>query len=338
MKLNTQPKLELLQVVRAIAALAVVFYHTGYQPDYGAYGVWVFFVLSGVIMGMLMESEKSASQFILRRMVRIVPLYWIITTLTAFITWFAPNIRVSGNAGGVKEYLFSLFFIPFRDLNGNILPMLSLGWTLNYEIAFYLTCAANLFLTQKWPHRITALLVVLWWCLAHLSPTDIGFFYASPIVFLFILGLGLWSLSQRINFRAGSYFCMGLIPLASIVLAYLEWLGNRQRGSTYTVAGKISLTVFIVWLGIVCEPAFQRLKDAIRRPLIVVGDASYAIYLTHIFVIRLFNLTLPNLGLSREGLPLAFICLIFSTLVGIVVHRYIDTPIQKKLKQLIPNR
>lgn len=330
------PKLELLQVLRALAALAVVFYHTGFQPDYGSYGVWIFFVLSGVIMAMLFEARESAKQFIVRRFIRIVPLYWVMTTIAAAITWFMPHLRVSGNVGGLKEYLLSLFFIPFYDYNGNISPLLSPGWTLNYEIIFYVSCSIGLILAHRWPSIATSILVLSWWWLSHFTQSALGQFYSRSIVFLFVGGLCLWTFFGVFDFKLKKPINLSYIFLACALLAYFEYLGNRQAGGAINSSVKVILTFFIVGMGLISEDAFQKISVTIRRPLIEIGDASYAIYLTHLFVIRLLSLTMPRVGFEREGILLAIISIFASIIVGVGVHRYFDAPIQKRLKRLIP--
>ena len=332
MNLKPLPKLELLQALRALAALAVVFFHTGYAPGYGASGVSVFFALSGVIMAMLMDAGESSLQFMQRRLIRIVPLYWAATTVAALVTWFMPATRTSGNVGGAYEYLLSLFFIPFRAQDGNIVPMLGPGWTINYEIAFYLTCAVGIFLSRRRPVLATAVLVFGWWYLARLSLTSAGEFYQRPIALLFVAGMGLWRLSKLIEFRLTSLYALTSILAVCYYLARLEYLGNHQQGPAFVGYTKMFLALLIVGIGLFAEPAFQKLNQSVRWMLVKIGDASYAIYLTHIFIIHLLLAIAPKFGLSRDGLILAAISVVAAALVGDWVHRFLDAPVQKKIK------
>jgi len=332
MSLKSLPKFELLQALRAIAALAVVFFHTGYQPGYGAYGVSIFFVLSGVIMAMLFEAGESPGQFLQRRLIRIIPLYWCMTTLAALISWLMPSTRSSGNVGGLSEYFLSLGFIPFRANDGAIVPVLGPGWTIYYEIAFYVSCVVSLWLYRRRPAMVTTLLVLTWWFSARFSSSVAGDFYGRSVVLYFVAGLGLWHFSklfvQRTQRRLGLFF----IPLACAGLAYLEFLGNHQQGSNLKEGIKAALAVAVVFAGLFWEPAFQRLASSLRLILVEIGDASYAIYLSHIFVIHLLLILARKLGIGDASFGLAMGSVVASTIVGILIHRAFDSPIQKKLR------
>lgn len=337
MNLRALPKLELLQVIRAIAALAVVFYHSGYQPDYGAYGVEVFFVLSGVVMAMLMQTEASPLLFSARRIIRIVPLYWTMTTIAAFLIWLMPGDRVSARSGNIVEYLQSLFFIPyFNSGRGLIVPMLNPGWTLNYEMTFYFSCAFALFLSRKYSSYLALFVVLFWWLMAALSTSAIGLFYQRPIVLYFLAGILLWQFDQLVKLRFNSRFSLILIPIICVFLSLLDFWEKRKISTSYSEFLKIFFVIFIVWLGLACEESFQKIKETFRNILIEIGDSSYAIYLTHLFVIHLLFIFSKKIGLTRHGIFLAIISIILSTIIGILVHRYFDLPIQKKLKRLIP--
>ena len=332
MNLKPLPKLELLQALRAIAALAVVFFHTGYQPGYGAYGVSIFFVLSGVIMAMLFESDESPGQFLQRRLIRILPLYWCMTTLAAAITWLVPASRTSGNVGGIYEYILSLTFIPFRANDGAIVPMLGPGWTINYEIAFYLTCVVGLFLSRRRPLLATTLLVLVWWYLARSTTGVASEFYGRSLILYFVAGMIVWQFSKITSLRIQGRRYLLLILLACTALAYLEFLSNHQQGSSLNEKLRALLAVAVVAAGLFLEPAFQRFSSVGRAVLVEIGDASYAIYLSHIFVIHLLTIVARKLGIVDAGLGWALVSVLVSTIVGILIHRYFDSPIQKRLR------
>jgi exopolysaccharide production protein ExoZ len=124
-------QLKSIQILRAAAALGVLLDHAGrwldVAPivDIGAAGVDLFFVISGFIMVYTSErlfGQTGAPQrFLARRIIRIVPLYWTLTAFAALVLFgFGPNT------------LGSYLFIPTH--RG---PILTVGWTLNYEMMFY---------------------------------------------------------------------------------------------------------------------------------------------------------------------------------------------------------
>jgi exopolysaccharide production protein ExoZ len=121
-----------LQFLRGFAALGVVFYHTDFHlagdwhTDFS--GVAVFFVISGFIMCFI--TRKDADGFLAKRFLRIVPMYWLCTLirfgLLSFSSW-------SANPPLAADLPRSLLFVPSEEL-----PILGVGWTLNFEVYFYL--------------------------------------------------------------------------------------------------------------------------------------------------------------------------------------------------------
>jgi exopolysaccharide production protein ExoZ len=128
---NAKTKLNNIQVLRAFAAIAVIFFHTGltfpYLHPFGSFGVDVFFVISGYIMARILDaSSGSNSDFFLRhRILRIVPPYWFFTFCLFAIAYVAPQLMEStkvmtGTRANGMELLKSLLFIPFLKRSGLI--------------------------------------------------------------------------------------------------------------------------------------------------------------------------------------------------------------------------
>ena len=126
-----------LQVLRFVAALAVVLFHIGsglqiefgYQNNifvFGAAGVDIFFVISGFIIAYTTDATKGAWVFCRRRVVRIVPLYWTLTLGVAAVALARPDLLNSTVVNG-ETLLKSLFFIPFEKTNGMVQPV-ALPW------------------------------------------------------------------------------------------------------------------------------------------------------------------------------------------------------------------
>lgn len=144
-----------IQMLRAAAAIAVVVYHMvhaegvhgggvavlGGPAHFGYAGVDVFFVISGFIMATITAGKfgraKFAVEFLCRRAVRIVPLYWLCTLAVAAVLALHPNALSSEFEN--KSLIDSLLMIP--QAGG---PLLAVGWTLSYEIFFYAMAAIGL--------------------------------------------------------------------------------------------------------------------------------------------------------------------------------------------------
>src|SRR3954465_1750265 len=153
-----------IQYLRAIAAGLIAFQHAmgipafvHYAAHFGTVGVDLFFVISGFIMWTTTEgSEHAPVHFCLAGILRVVPLYWIFTTIYVAAALLTPEgfyvVHLQA-AHIIKSYLF----VPATHPNlGLIAPVYTLGWTLNYEMFFYLLFGLCLFV--RWPRARFALL------------------------------------------------------------------------------------------------------------------------------------------------------------------------------------
>ena len=114
-----------------MTATTVVVHHVLIQDGrvFGEFRVDVFFVLSGFVIAFALGSGTvGVRDFVVNRLVRIVPLYWLATLLVFFGALLRPDLFNSTTAD-VSELLKSLFFIPYRKESGHIFPMLFVGWT-----------------------------------------------------------------------------------------------------------------------------------------------------------------------------------------------------------------
>lgn len=127
-------RIDSIQLLRAVAAIAVVTQHVPI-PIFGdgLWGVDLFFVISGFIM--CHATARSGRNFFLKRIIRIVPLYWLGTLFIYALALTLPQLLNTTTANPV-DLLKSLLFIPF--IKGGIpVPIVFQGWTLNYEMFFY---------------------------------------------------------------------------------------------------------------------------------------------------------------------------------------------------------
>lgn len=209
-------RLDSLQVLRAVAALAVVFFHTGYTPGSlapaGSFGVDIFFVISGFIMAMICGSESA--YFFRKRLVRIIPLYWTLTLLTFTILLKNPRVDTALSRG-TTILLKSLFFIPYTRSDGSLFPVLVVGWTLNYELCFYLLIAVALALAPRHSDLVASLLLIAVMLVMHrLPPTPIPYFFSRPIMLEFIAGI----VAFHIYTTATLSTCVRLRPLFYLLI------------------------------------------------------------------------------------------------------------------------
>jgi len=274
-----------LQYLRAAAALAVLCYHalerSGVLVVTLSAGVSVFFVISGfIILHIVLDRPFDPVRFLWHRIARIVPLYWAVTLLIVALWWVAPS-AMPNLRPGVEALLKSLLFIPYLDHNGDLYPLLVPGWTLNYEMFFYLLVAGCWLLPARF--RLPALFGLL----LGLVAAGLALRPASPV-------LWLWTSSLLLQFGAGCGLAVALARgarpgrragLALLALAVAGFLASELLGppgqawqpliwgaaATALVAGTLAL-----------EPAAEpRGLGWLRR----LGDASYSIYLLHPLVV-----------------------------------------------------
>ena len=145
-----------VQYLRAAAALVVMLFHVsvlsqetwGLDPrrvDYvGAAGVDLFFVISGFIMAMIVDrpGRFDGREFWVRRIARVAPAYWLITCFVFTLAAVAPSLFNSTTAD-IPALLTSLLFLAVDTGNGSTVPLLVVGWTLNYEVFFYAIVAVT---------------------------------------------------------------------------------------------------------------------------------------------------------------------------------------------------
>jgi exopolysaccharide production protein ExoZ len=163
-------KLYSIQALRGIAAFLVVVAHSiEHGPGHasnsiiltGRFGVEIFFVISGLVVLIAAgPTSFSPRKFLIRRLWRVAPLYWLTTFMVAGIAIIMPRMLLSTSFE--PTYLLrSLVFIP-TPVPGSLdwRPLFKLGWTLNYEVFFYIVVALT-FACRTMAMRGGVILVVM---------------------------------------------------------------------------------------------------------------------------------------------------------------------------------
>ena len=276
------PALRSIQYLRAFAALSVVLFHSlqWARIDFGigAAGVDVFFVISGYVMWRSTEAHTlTPLQFLRRRVIRVVPLYWTATLALAgaAAVWPARFPEIDPQPWHVLQ---SLAFLQHRNPEGQPFPVLAPGWTLNYEAAFYCLFAASLLLPRT--RRLLGLsfgLVVF---------GLYGFFHppayemlANPLMLEFLAGV-LLARAVSMGFRPGREMGWGLFAAALcwyglLVATRSEW--DLWRPLFW------GFPALLLVAGLTSLEASGGLPEI--RPLRALGDASYSLYLLHPLII-----------------------------------------------------
>lgn len=321
-----------LQYLRAFAALAVVAFHAmeGTQTRFlvGAAGVDVFFVISGFIMGLLIaQPDSEPSAFLWRRVIRIVPLYWALTILAFLIAIAAPALLPKVDPT-LANLVLSLLFIPHGSATG-VAPVLEQGWSLEYEMAFYLICACVMALAAP-ARRIGAAAGVLA-ALALVAvvarpQVNAAAIYASASLIEFIAGLALAALWRR--GRMGGAVAGGAALVGGLVAFSVQAIVAVPPGLIQALAWGVP-AIGVVYGALALERAGRMPTFG---PGLALGDASYALYLAHTFVIAVVVANLPDLN----GPARLLVCSCISVAVALGLYQSVERPLHERLKRLPP--
>lgn len=290
------------QMLRGLAAFAVVLYHAGLTssgvpgvgylfPEFvkqGYAGVDVFFCLSGFIIFHAHREDLGRRQalplFLMKRFVRIYPIYWVVTLLVLATGLWVPRV-VGGGLPAPGYVLQSLLLIPQgRE------PLVTVAWTLIHELRFYVLFCVALLLPPRLSARVAVGLFLLslgTLCLDSLRP---AFFQQVPgaRLFLFLfhpsnlhftLGVLASFILSRVRTSApldGAVLGGGVLSMTAAVLLHDRL---APPGLKYHAALFYAVPSFLVVLGLALVE--RRWWPRIPRPLVQLGNASYSLYLIH---------------------------------------------------------
>lgn len=335
-----------IQYLRGVAAMMVVFVHfyeqlhrmgyDHYWPDWLASGVDIFFVLSGFLMWVTTQGKSPGTwTFYKRRIVRIVPLYWVLTTVALAVFLVAPHLLQSLSFG-VGHTLASYLFFMLPGPDGSIAPVLSWGWTLNYEMLFYVIFGLVLVLPTRWRFIVTAVLLAAL-CVANLfvsADSVILRGYTSNIILEFLFGMALGAWFSKPQAAQNETRRRSVMP-GSATLGWVLFVGGFVAIvvlSFYTTDATRPFNRGLPAMAIVAGALMLERYGSLPKMNILhrLGDASYSIYLSHSFVLSAVSQIWRKLHL--DILPGGWIgfCVVSgvaATLVGLLVFRWIEEPL-----------
>lgn len=318
-----------LQVFRGFAALAVVAHHAALSTEafvgampaaisagfgYGALGVDFFFVLSGFIIMYAhfddQRSERTVKQYIFKRLSRIYPAYLPIGLGLMLLYGVMPGMSASGG----REYsvLSSLFLLPSDGP-----PALSVAWTLVHELIFY-----GVFLLFFASMRYLMFGLVIWALVivvtnVCMSPAGWLRYPLSVLNMEFMLGVGAaWLVKTRVLGNKGVW----LIAVGAIAAGVALWLLGPKNIGIFRLLLALGLALWIVGF------ALYEQANTIAWPtlLLVLGNASYSIYLIHKPLISVTQRIAGQLSMTWASAMVWGMGL--SVLVGWIYHASVEKP------------
>lgn len=332
-------RLDVLQLARGAAAILVVLYHANdfvlplrlYDGGiawrgfgWGYAGVEFFFVLSGFIIGHVHHRDignpVQLRTFLVKRALRIFPMYWLV--LTAVLLAYALLPSLGTELPRTESALLAYLLWPSADR-----PVLPVAWTLKHEMLFYLVFAGLLVHARM---GMTVFFVWMTGCLIFLFLPPASFpaaFLFSPYNLLFAVGLGVFfmrpNLRQPVARRTAVTGILLFVGIGMSEQFLFAWpLGVR------TIAYGLAASLLLV--------GALQLRIKVPAPGVLLGDASYAIYLVHLPVMNVCAILLRKTGAVPAAEPL-LICLGLSAAAvaaGVVAHLLLERPLLARIRLL----
>jgi exopolysaccharide production protein ExoZ len=332
-----------IQSLRFVAAALVLISHITFVIherldntlaiwDKGTVGVYLFFAISGFVM--IKATEKAPLDwidFIKRRTIRVAPLYWLATTIKLAVVMMSPQLALH-SAFDVTHALSSYLFFQHPNQNGEMSPLHAVGWTLNYEMFFYLALATCLAFKLNAVMTLTALFSLM---AAAFSTTDLNGHpiiraYLMPISLQFILGCWIAKISTYLDARSNAIRltlgiactlggALALIFYSNDIIEARNWDGFLRAGM-----GSAALVLGVVLL----EPLIGRKIPTLVTQL---GDSSYSLYLFHPFILGALILILSKLAPTMDAISAIAIMLGFSLAGAHLLYVFVEQPLTRQL-------
>ena len=339
-----------LQIVRAFAAMLVVWIHTSFEleqhgfelgiihPDdlywAGTFGVDLFFVLSGYIITRtaFITRRQEAGAFLMRRALRILPLYWVLTLLCLMAALVEPSMEADW-----PNLLVALTFWPVW--NGAItFPVLAAGWSLNFEMTFYAAAAFCLLGGRRMPLLVAGVIALYALIAASrlLHETPATRMLGSGLILEFLAGVALAGVSRTWRPRPW----LGLMLVISGIWTWLQFSSIANLTPFHFDAPKghedfLRAAVFIppaaaIVIGALLVEPWAR--TSWLKPFVYLGDASYSMYLIHSLVILLLVRRVFVFAPIGWAQPLALACMCAAILASIATYEIVERPLLRAVR------
>lgn len=337
-------KLQNLQILRGISALLVCCFHARkfLNGDIkfgeilfinGSIGVPIFFIISGFIMvyttkELSSDPLKNVKDFLFKRIIRVAPLYYILTILFLIITNSVNFIN-----DGIIRVLKVFLFMPI----GNF-PPLYVGWTLNFEMFFYLIFGISLMFKKKryiFLYSVFAILIFIIPLINNgfvLLNSKNGYavktyldLISHPLLLQFLFGVFLGNILAK--FRLND-FAIKLGVILSVLIFGLYYFNLfKFLLSDLIICGLLVFSIILLDL--------SNIKFTKPKPLIYFGDISYSIYLVHPIIILFLPQLFSKIGLTQliDSKLFFLIILIVTILSSTILYELIEKRLTSYLRR-----
>jgi len=327
-----------IQMLRAIAALLVVFHHAlphyaamggkiafiGSMSEWGFLGVDIFFVISGFIMAYTTFNKErtfdNAKTFFKHRLFRIYLGYWPFF-LIMLVILFVTNPQKISDLDVVGS-----FFLINADMFQLVLPI---SWSLSYELYFYFLFLFTFIFSIKQLYVLIPVFIALILFLVLYSFFNSEFqqhFFYSSFLLEFFAGVLLYMYKDHLM---RSWMLPASLLIA--IMAYSYGITYETKNGLFRVLTFGTGALFIVLAALILE---QKNLYRAGKQFEALGNASYTLYLSHLIIIQLFYLFGLRGFFSSEGvvLPLVglFVMIALSVIFSLLYYQKIEKPVYQK--------
>jgi len=287
----------------------------------GNNGVPLFFAISGFVIVLssqkLQFTKNGWKIFALKRLIRIVPLYWFITSYKVLVSFLSNDLILHSKLNALN-ILKSYLFIPTYNVDGELKPFLGVGWTLNFEMLFYLLFALSLFFKVRsilFSGIFLIILMGLSFFKTKAWPPALQF-YCDKEIINFLLGMIAANLIQR-EFRLSKAVSIFFIAGGLVCLFFpIKW--NVDKLGFAFAYLQLLCPFFVVYGAAQLE---RTVNIKIPKFILFFGAASYSLYLVHPVIaplapvaLKKFHFLSPILSVSCSillALTAAYFCYCF---------------------------
>lgn len=274
-----------IQALRFFSALAVSLFHVGFLdslgPDYNVWlvnGVFVFYAISGYVT--MLSTERRTEKFMLKRIIRIMPLYWFLTLVTFMAMKLIPSIFPYNPS--VVELLKSLFLIPYSHrataTTDALYPIVSMGHTIQTTMLYYVILWVSSSLSQKRRGILSSLIIIAIVVCGYVfkpSPTFLKF-YMKPDLIFFVAGIVAYYLCKKLSCQNIKY---GLLITTFTIALFFVTMCTHNRWCQFVL-------IMLLMCTTVLSGKVKAINSNVFNRLVIMGNWTFSYFLIHLYVVR----------------------------------------------------
>lgn len=334
----TTKKLEIVQVMRAFACISIFLYHLpnawgGVKSNYSGFSLMVFFGFTGYF---LIEGTRKSEKFYFRKkIIRLVPLYWLLTIALFILSLLVPGIN-GGKSYSWSNLVQSMFFIPYYSSDGKLFPILSVGWTLILEVYEYIVFWALYKSFRKNTHR-DIMTVIAFAFLVIIGKVLSTYYISAPTPIL-----AIWSYKYQWAFLIGM-----LISIYKNGQNKIKPVDQVAVNTNFILIGYAVLFAFCTYVindsfafvlgalaaavGLIVFP-----KLSFSKWIVGFGNLSFSFYLLHKFVIALVDkIVTRHFSGTVAGVIGVFLAFVLTLVASVISYQVIEKKVSSQLKKLL---